>query len=166
MLIAFSVTPIGAGEDVGEIVAEAVRVVRASGLPNRTDAMFTSVEGEWDEVMDVVKAACDAVAAACLGKIELPVGGLHPAHRVRARQAGGCGASHADRDIGRGHAQALYEPPDQQGVEIMRQPAHQAAHQVERQPGIQHGLAAQRVGQRPRHQLADRHAGREAGADR
>jgi uncharacterized protein (TIGR00106 family) len=62
MIVAFSVTPLGVGEEVGEIVAEAVRVVRASGLPNRTDAMFTTVEGEWDEVMDVVKAACDAVA--------------------------------------------------------------------------------------------------------
>ena len=46
---------------VGEYVAEAVRVVRESGLPNRTDAMFTSVEGEWDEVMDVVKRATEAV---------------------------------------------------------------------------------------------------------
>ncbi len=55
MLIAFSVTPLGVGEDVGEIVAEAVRVVRASGLPNQTDAMFTTIEGEWDEVMAVVK---------------------------------------------------------------------------------------------------------------
>jgi uncharacterized protein (TIGR00106 family) len=64
MLVAFSVTPLGVGEDVGEIVAEAVRVVRASGLPNRTDAMFTSVEGEdWDEVMSVVKAAVSAVEA-------------------------------------------------------------------------------------------------------
>ncbi|MFI6516474.1 MTH1187 family thiamine-binding protein [Spirillospora sp. NPDC050679] len=63
MLVAFSVTPLGTGEDVGELVAEAVRVVRASGLPNRTDAMFTTVEGEWDEVMAVVKAASDAVAA-------------------------------------------------------------------------------------------------------
>ena len=63
MLIAFSVTPIGVGEDVGEIVAEAVRVVRASGLPNQTDAMFTSLEGDWDEVMAVVKQATDAVAA-------------------------------------------------------------------------------------------------------
>jgi uncharacterized protein (TIGR00106 family) len=62
MLVAFSVTPLGTGEDVGEIVAEAVRVVRASGLPNRTDAMFTTIEGEWDEVMAVVKAATDIVA--------------------------------------------------------------------------------------------------------
>lgn len=63
MLVAFSVTPLGVGEEVGELVAEAVRVVRESGLPNRTDAMFTTIEGEWDEVMAVVKAACDAVAA-------------------------------------------------------------------------------------------------------
>ena len=63
MLVAFSVTPLGVGEDVGEIVAEAVRVVRSSGLPNQTDAMFTTVEGGWDETMAVVKAAVDAVAA-------------------------------------------------------------------------------------------------------
>ena len=63
MLIAFSITPLGVGEDVGEIVAEAVRVVRASGLPNRTDSMFTTVEGDWDEVMAVLKDAVDAVAA-------------------------------------------------------------------------------------------------------
>ena len=61
MIVAFSVTPLGVGEDVGEYVADAVRVVRESGLPNRTDAMFTSVEGEWDQVMDVVKRAVAAV---------------------------------------------------------------------------------------------------------
>lgn len=63
MLVAFSITPLGVGEAVGEHVAEAVRIVRESGLPNRTDAMFTTVEGEWDEVMAVVKRAVDAVAA-------------------------------------------------------------------------------------------------------
>jgi uncharacterized protein (TIGR00106 family) len=63
MIIAFSITPLGIGEAVGEAVAEAVRVVRASGLPNQTDAMFTLVEGEWDEVMAVVKQATDAVLA-------------------------------------------------------------------------------------------------------
>jgi uncharacterized protein (TIGR00106 family) len=63
MLVAFSVTPLGTGEAVGELVAEAVRVVRASGLPNQTDAMFTTIEGDWDETMAVVKRAVDAVAA-------------------------------------------------------------------------------------------------------
>jgi uncharacterized protein YqgV (UPF0045/DUF77 family) len=57
MIVAFSITPLGVGEGVGEYVADAVRVVRDSGLPNR------SVEGEWDEVMDVVRRAVDAVAA-------------------------------------------------------------------------------------------------------
>lgn len=65
MIVAFSVTPVGAGEDVGEYVADAVRVVRESGLPNRTDAMFTSLEGEWDECMDVVRRAVEAVEARC-----------------------------------------------------------------------------------------------------
>lgn len=64
VVVAFSVTPLGVGERVGEIVAEAVRVVRGSGLPNQTDAMFTLIEGDsWDEVMDVVKQAVAAVAA-------------------------------------------------------------------------------------------------------
>ena len=66
MLVAFSVAPSGGDESgsVGAAVAEAVRVVRASGLPNETNAMFTNIEGEWDEVMAVVKRAVEAVAAA------------------------------------------------------------------------------------------------------
>ena len=64
MLVAFSVTPLGGGDSVGDLVAQAVKVVRESGLPNRTDAMFTTIEGEWDEVMAVVKRAVDVVAAA------------------------------------------------------------------------------------------------------
>jgi uncharacterized protein (TIGR00106 family) len=63
VLAAFSVTPIGAGESVGELVADAVRIVRESGLPNETNAMFTNVEGEWDEVMDVIHRCVEAVAA-------------------------------------------------------------------------------------------------------
>ncbi|HEV2087554.1 MAG TPA: thiamine-binding protein [Cryptosporangiaceae bacterium] len=63
MLIAFSITPLGIGEDVGKPVADAIKVVRDSGLPNQTDAMFTLVEGEWNEVMAVVKEAVDVVAA-------------------------------------------------------------------------------------------------------
>jgi uncharacterized protein (TIGR00106 family) len=63
MLVAFSVTPLGVGEAVASYVADAVQVVRDSGLANRTDAMFTTIEGDWDEVMDVVKRAVEAVAA-------------------------------------------------------------------------------------------------------
>ena len=66
MLVAFSVAPSVAADSTGsvsEAVAAAVAVVRESGLPHRTDSMFTTVEGEWDEVMAVVKGAVDAVAA-------------------------------------------------------------------------------------------------------
>src|ERR1700710_1535525 len=66
MIVAFSISPAGSDETggVAEAVAEAVRVVRSSGLPHETNAMFTNVEGEWDEVMAVVKQAVDAVASA------------------------------------------------------------------------------------------------------
>lgn len=65
MIVAFSISPMTADETggVSEAVAEAVRVVRESGLPCETNAMFTNVEGEWDEVMAVVKRAVDVVAA-------------------------------------------------------------------------------------------------------
>ncbi len=55
MIAAFSVSPSGTDE-VGPAVAEAVRLVRESGLPNETNAMFTNVEGEWDEVMALIKS--------------------------------------------------------------------------------------------------------------
>ena len=65
MLVAFSVAPSGTGRADGSVhdaVAAAVRVVRDSGLPHRTTSMFTEIEGEWDEVFDVVKRATAAVA--------------------------------------------------------------------------------------------------------
>jgi uncharacterized protein (TIGR00106 family) len=62
MLAAFSITPLGAGDSVSASVADAVRLVRESGLPNETNAMFTNVEGEWDEVMGLIKACVDKVA--------------------------------------------------------------------------------------------------------
>ena len=62
MIAAFSITPIGIGDSVAAAVAEAVRLVRASGLSNETNAMFTNVEGEWDEVMSLIKACVERVA--------------------------------------------------------------------------------------------------------
>lgn len=55
MLAAFSVSPFGAGESVGDVVAGVVRIVRASGLPNETSAMFTTVEGTPREVFAVLE---------------------------------------------------------------------------------------------------------------
>ena len=65
MLVAFSVSPTTSEAPDGSVsraVARAVRVVRDSGLPYETTSMFTTIEGEWDECMAVVKAACEAVA--------------------------------------------------------------------------------------------------------
>ena len=70
MIVALSISPSGpplgaTAPDAGvsEVVAEAVGVIRASGLPCETNAMFTNVEGDWDEVMAVVKQAVDVVTA-------------------------------------------------------------------------------------------------------
>lgn len=65
MLFAFSIAPATSDYDdgsVGHVVARAVKVIRDSGLPNQTDSMFTTVEGDWDQVMPVIKRACEAVA--------------------------------------------------------------------------------------------------------
>lgn len=64
MIIAFSVAPtetLNNQAEMSEAVSAAIKIVRESGLPNETNAMFTLVEGEWDEVMAVVKRATDAV---------------------------------------------------------------------------------------------------------
>ncbi|GAB3519162.1 thiamine-binding protein [Arthrobacter monumenti] len=76
MLVAFSVAPSGTPDgdapansasstrgnaSVHDAVAAAVKVVRDSGLPNHTSSMFTEIEGDWDEVMEVVRRATEAV---------------------------------------------------------------------------------------------------------
>lgn len=65
MLVAFSVAPAVTEDSTGSVsqaVAAAIRVVRESGLPNSTDSMFTTIEGEWDECLAVVKRAVDVLA--------------------------------------------------------------------------------------------------------
>ena len=62
VLVALAVAPCGTGEELSAEVAEVIRVIRASGLPNRTNSMFTEIEGEWDDVMRVVKDATFVLA--------------------------------------------------------------------------------------------------------
>ena len=61
-LISVSIYPMGTGENLSAHVAEVIKVIEASGLPNRTTAMATEIEGEWDEVMKVVKDATFVLA--------------------------------------------------------------------------------------------------------
>lgn len=61
-LIAVAIAPFGVGDELSSEVAEVVKVIRESGLPNRTYSMFTEIEGEWDEVMRVVHDATFVLA--------------------------------------------------------------------------------------------------------
>ena len=101
MIVAFSISP-SSGDETGgvsEAVADAVRVVRESGLPNETNAMFTNIEGEWDEVMAVVKRAVDAVAAVS-PRVGAGAQGRHPRPGTTAssppRWSGSSASSRAD----------------------------------------------------------------------
>ena len=90
MIAAFSITPLGVGDSVSTSVAEAVRLVRASGLPNETNAMFTNVEGEWDDVMGLIKQCVDKVGESAprvsvVIKIDVRPGAVDAlAHKVNA----------------------------------------------------------------------------------
>ena len=61
-LVAVAIAPLGVGDELAAEVAEVVRVISASGLPNRTNSMFTEIEGEWDEVFRVVRDATFVLA--------------------------------------------------------------------------------------------------------
>lgn len=61
-LIAVAIAPFGVGDELANEVAQVVKVIRDSGLPYRTTSMFTEIEGEWDEVMNVVKEATFVLA--------------------------------------------------------------------------------------------------------
>ncbi len=61
MLAVFSIVPIGAGSSIGDQLAEVLKIVDASGLPYKINPMGTVVEGEWDDVMGLVKKCHKAV---------------------------------------------------------------------------------------------------------
>ena len=61
-LIAVSIAPVGVGDELASHVAEVVKVIRESGLSSKTSSMFTEIEGDWDEVMLVVKRATMVLA--------------------------------------------------------------------------------------------------------
>lgn len=61
MLAEFSIIPIGAGSSIGDQLAGVLKIVDASGLPYKINPMGTVVEGEWDEVMKLVKKCHDIV---------------------------------------------------------------------------------------------------------
>ena len=61
MLIEFSIIPIGVGSSLGNQLAEVLKIVDASGLPYKINPMGTVIEGEWDEIMKLIKKCHNTV---------------------------------------------------------------------------------------------------------
>lgn len=61
MLTEFSIIPVGIGSSVGDQIAEVLKIVDASGLPYRINPMGTVVEGEWDDIMKLIKKCHETV---------------------------------------------------------------------------------------------------------
>lgn len=57
VLAAVCIAPCGIGDEFAPYVVPVIQIIRESGLKNRTNSMFTEIEGEWDDVMAVVKKA-------------------------------------------------------------------------------------------------------------
>ncbi len=62
VLCAVCIAPVGVGDELARDVGEVVKIIRKSGLSNKTYSMFTEIEGEWDKVMDTVKKAAFVLA--------------------------------------------------------------------------------------------------------
>ncbi len=55
ILVEFSIVPLGIGESVSPTVARVLRIVAASGISYKANPMGTVLEGEWDQVMGIIK---------------------------------------------------------------------------------------------------------------
>lgn len=61
MLVEFSIIPLGKGESVSGLVSKAVDIIHQSGLEYRINPMGTVIEGEWDEIMALIKRCHSAI---------------------------------------------------------------------------------------------------------
>ena len=61
MLAEFSIVPVGIGSSLGDRLAEVLKIVDASGLPYKVNPMGTVIEGDWNDVMGLVKKCHEAV---------------------------------------------------------------------------------------------------------
>lgn len=85
MLAEFSVIPIGSGESMGDHIATVLKIVDASGLPYRANAMSTVIEGDWDKVMAVIRKCQDevlSVAPRVMTSIHLDIRPGKPQNRI------------------------------------------------------------------------------------
>lgn len=61
MLAEVSIIPIGIGSSIGDKLAEVLKIIDASGLPYKVNPMSTVIEGEWDEIMKLIKKCHEAI---------------------------------------------------------------------------------------------------------
>ena len=61
MLVEFSVVPMGVGDSISTHVAKVIDIIDKSGLPYKTHAMGTLIEGNWSDCMRVIKKCHDAL---------------------------------------------------------------------------------------------------------
>ncbi|HTL46776.1 MAG TPA: MTH1187 family thiamine-binding protein [Verrucomicrobiae bacterium] len=72
LLLELSMSPMDKGQSVSAYVARSLEIIDKSGLPYRLGPMGTCIEGEWDEVMDVVKRCYEAMGRDC-GRITISI---------------------------------------------------------------------------------------------
>jgi uncharacterized protein (TIGR00106 family) len=65
VIVDFSVFPIGKEESVSKYASRAVKIIKDSGLPHLIGPMGTAIEGDWDEVMLVVKRCMEELKKDC-----------------------------------------------------------------------------------------------------
>jgi uncharacterized protein (TIGR00106 family) len=65
VLMEFSLFPVGLGVSLSPYVARSLDIIDKSGLNYRLTAMGTIVEGEIDQVLDVMRKCLEAMAADC-----------------------------------------------------------------------------------------------------
>ena len=65
VLLEFSMSPLGKGESVGKYVSRSLDIIDKSGVAYRLNPMGTVLEGDWDEVMTVVKKCYERMRKDC-----------------------------------------------------------------------------------------------------
>jgi len=65
VIVDFSMFPLDKGESLSSLVTRSIKIIDNSGLGYHLHAMGTSIEGEWDEVMDVVTRCFEELKQDC-----------------------------------------------------------------------------------------------------
>ena len=90
VLLEMSITPLGKGESVSQYVAECVEIIDRSGLDYELHAMGTIVEGELDQVLDLMRRCIEQVAThsdrvTCAAKLDFRRGACWPNSEAKSR---------------------------------------------------------------------------------